>query len=275
MNSSFQFNYQEALELKTNRQKINLPLDNIILELQSKGVNSDFLKFCFLNRDYISYSLLYQLTALKLKGEEAESDVLRVDKIKELRKNILENIQLIDQPITQSLIVSEKIVKEILLQDNLESNLDFLIKKNKIDVSSLWIVLTAAISAWQNKIKFEEDEISKKTLEKLKLIKKKIFSDKRNITFLAKEFKLLDSLNSTTALSSVEIGLLDGIKLLICILEKLPKSSYGILLNEVSITHKNLMLSSLGLKEKPMVENGIQFLPKKIVTDSRLVNIKK
>jgi len=135
--------------------------------------------------------------------------------------------------------------------------------------------LTAAISAWQNKIKFEEDELSKKTLEKLKLIKRKIFSDERITPLLAKEFKLLDSLNSAIPLPSIEIGLIDGIKLLICILEKLPKSSYGILLNEVSVTYRNLMLSSLGLKEKPMVESGIQFLPKKIVTDSRLVNIKK
>ena len=56
--SSSKFYFDEAKEIKKNRQKINLPLDNILLDLQSKDMDDTFLKFCFLNRDNISYSLL-------------------------------------------------------------------------------------------------------------------------------------------------------------------------------------------------------------------------
>ena len=127
--SGSKFYFDEVKEMKKNRQKLNLPLDNILLDLQSKDMDDTFLKFCFLNRDNISYSLLYQITALKLKGEETDNNSSRSIKIKELRKKILENIQIIDQPITQSLIISEKTVKELLSQENLTSDLDRFVKK--------------------------------------------------------------------------------------------------------------------------------------------------
>jgi len=275
---SSNFNYNDALDMKNNRQKVNLPLDSIILELQSTEASSDFLKFCFLNRDNISYILLYQLTALKLKGEEGENNIFYDNKIIDLRKKILENIQIIDQPITQSLIVSEKLVKEILQQDRLSPNFDSIIKKDKININSLWIVLTAAISAWENKIKYGKDEISETTLEKLVEIKRKVFQDERFYPFLGKELALIDSFNfSNTTINTidVEIGLIDGFKLLICILEKLPKSSYGILLHDVSVFYDNLLQTKLGIQKKSVTGNMIQFFPKKIATDSRLVNIKE
>jgi hypothetical protein len=277
LNISSRFYYQETLDMKDNRQKINLPLDEILLELQSKELETDFLKFCFLNRDNLSYSLLYQITALKLKGEEKEAENIRSNKIKELRKKILEHIQLIDQPITQSLIVSEKTVKELLTQDDSISNLDKIIKKNRIDVSSLWIVLTAAISAWENKLKFEEDDNAKTTLKKLKKIKKTVFSDDLVNAFVAKELIFIDSfLFSGTKETAPDLVVenLDGIKLLICILEKLPKSSYGILLAEVSYFYNNLLKSKLGLKKMSLTDTAIQFSPRQINTDSRLAKIK-
>jgi hypothetical protein len=274
---SSNFSYGEANKMKNKRLKVNLPLDNVILELQSNDTDNEFLKFCFLNRDTISYVLLYQITALKLKGEENEFNNTQAYKIKELRKKILENIQLIDQPITQSLIVSEKVVKEILSQDDLSSNINSIIKKERINISSLWIVLTAAISAWQRKIKFGGDENSKSTLEKLQRIKDKIFSNENFRSLLSMELLFLDSNNFSeieTKNIDIEVGLIDGLKLLTCILEKLPKSSYGALLDEISNFHDVILEKKLGLKKSSLLENSIQFYPKKINTDSRLVNIK-
>lgn len=271
------FEYGAIVMMKKNRQKFTHRLDDVILELQSNEISNDFLKFCFLNRDTISYDLMYQLTALKLKGEENETDITRVNKIKILRKKILENIQFIDQPITQSLIVSEKIIKELLTQEDNVLALNSFIKKNKINVSSLWIVLTAAISAWKNKIKLENDESSEIMLEKLIGIKKTIFSDKITCSLLAKELILLDShifLPDQVQKIEIEIGVIDGLKLMMCLLEKLPKSSYGILLEEVWCFYNDLFLSKLGIKKQSLGENMIQFSPKNITTESRLVNIK-
>jgi len=275
LSSSFSFN--DTIKLKNNRQKISTQMDDIILKLQSTQTDSDFLKFCFLNRDTISYVFLYQITALKLKGEETQSDNVRANKIKELRKKILENIQLIDQPITQSLIISEKVVKEILTLDDQTSNITSIVKNEKINISSLWIVLTAAISAWQKKISFGEDDNSRSTLEKLLKTKKTIFSNENFQSSLSKELLFLDSYKFSGKESKnvdFEIGFLDGLKLLICILEKLPKSSYGVLLDEVSECYGNIVREKLGLEKVSLVQNAIQFNPKKISTDSRLVNIK-
>mmetsp|Transcript_28752 Transcript_28752/g.42254 ORF Transcript_28752/g.42254 Transcript_28752/m.42254 type:complete len:321 (-) Transcript_28752:543-1505(-) len=278
LNISSRFNYNNTLNMKKKRQIVNLPLDSIILELQSNEVNNDFLKFCFLNRDNISYVLLYQITALKLKSEETENNKTNVNKINNLREKILENIQLIDQPITQSLIVSEKIVKEMLQDENRELNFSQVITNDKINIASIWIVLTAAISAWQNKIRYSKDETPKTTLKKLVDLKKMIFKEERFYSFLSKELSLLDSydfLSNTIEPVEIDVGLLDGIKLLICILEKLPKSSYGVLLDDVSIFYNNLLKTKLGLTKQSLTDNIIQFSPKKINTDSRLVNIKE
>jgi len=278
LNISSRFNYNNTLDIKNKRQKVNLPLDSIILELQSNESDSDFLKFCFLNRDNISYILLYQITALKLKGEEVENNITRVNKINDLREKILENIQLIDQPITQSLIVSEKIVKEMLQEEIMDLNFSYVLTNDKINIASIWIVLTAAISAWQNKIKYSRDETPIATLDKLVKLKKMIFKEERFYSFLSKELSLLDSYDfSSNTVKPVEIesGLLDGIKLLICILEKLPKSSYGVLLDDVSNFYNNLLRTKLGIKKQLLTDNIIQFSPRKISTDSRLVNIKE
>lgn len=73
----------------------------------------------------------------------------------------------------------------------------------------------------------------------------------------------------------IEVGLIDGLKLLTCILEKLPKSSYGALLDEITTFHDIILEKKLGLKKSSLLENSIQFYPKKINTDSRLVNIRE
>jgi len=270
-----QFYYEKTAEKKLNRQKIIFPIDDIILGLQSNETEKDFLKFCFLNRETVSYVLLYQITALKLKREEDDQETIRGNKIIGLRKKILENIQLIDQPVSQSLIVSEKIIKEILTKEYSDEDLKSLVKKNKLNISSLWIVLTAAISAWEKKIEFDDDEISSKTLEKILRIKKIIFSDRKISLFLAKEFVFIDFFSTNDSISpEAEIGYLDGLKLLICLLEKLPKTSYGTLLEKVSEIYNKVLFKKFGIKKQFLGENVIQFSPKKITTDSRLVNIK-
>lgn len=125
------------------------------------------------------------------------------------------------------------------------------------------------------KIEFEEDEVSAQTLEKIKKIKKIIFSDKKISFLLAKEFVFIDFFNFEESKSpDVEIGCLDGLKLLICLLEKLPKSSYGTLLEKVSEIYDKVLFAKFGIKKQFLGENVIQFSPKKITTDSRLVNIK-
>lgn len=270
-----EFYYGNISEKKLNKQIITLPINDIILGLQSNETEKDFLKFCFLNRENISYVLLYQITALKLKKDEDDKESLKGNKIIGLRKKILENVQLIDQPISQSLIVSEKIIKEILTNDYSDIGWKSLIKNNKLNVSSLWIVLTAAITAWEKKIEDENDELSSKTLEKIKKIKKTVFSDKEINCLLAKEFVFIDFFDSNDLNSTnFEIGFIDGLKLLICILEKLPKSSYGVLLGKVSDIYKKILLVKFGIKKQIFGENVAQFFPKKITTESRLINIK-
>ena len=130
-----EFYYSKISEKKLNKQKITLPINDIILGIQSNETEKDFLKFCFLNRENISYILLYQITALKLKRDEDDKETLRGNKIIGLRKKILENVQLIDQPISQSLIVSEKIIKEILTRDFSDIDLKSLIKNNKLNIN--------------------------------------------------------------------------------------------------------------------------------------------
>ena len=270
-----EFYYGTISEKKINKQKITLPINDIILGLQSNETEKDFLKFCFLNRENISYILLYQITALKLKRDEDDKETLRGNKIIGLRKKILENVQLIDQPISQSLIVSEKIIKEILTKDYSDMDLKSFIKNNKLNVSSLWIVLTAAITAWEKKMENENDDLSSETLEKIKRIKQIAFSDKEINCLLAKEFVFIDFFDSNDPNSTnFEIGFIDGLKLLICILEKLPKSSYGILLGKVSDIYKKILSIKFGIKKQHFGKNVAQFFPKKIITDSRLVNIK-
>jgi len=152
LNSSIKaLNFPNSSSKKFIRLNTDETIQKIIINLQKISDEKTFFDFCITNREHLSYCLLYRLTALKLKAESDIENENQSDNIANFRKKILENILFIDQPVSQALILSEKRIKEIL-ESSMEK--DLILKKIGEDtpnVTCFWIVMQAALLAWEKK----------------------------------------------------------------------------------------------------------------------------
>jgi len=180
-----------------------------------------FLKFCNNNREHISYNLLYRLTALKLKTSQDIENNLE-ESLNDFRKKIQESILIIDQPFSQSLILAEKKIKESIKNIDDVSFVMENIGENRIDVSCFWIVLNSAIIAWErkNKVKNDKNEVYDDLIAIKNIISKNPGYEKNLPLELKYIDKAIQSKDKDSISEIFDISLLEGMKLLICHIEK-------------------------------------------------------
>jgi len=138
LRKSYKFNIDESVEKS-------------IVKFQLVENPNSFYDFCFINREYLNYCFLYRLTAFKLRTETDLKIKRQTKKIEDFRKKILNNITFIDQPVSQGLILGEKRIKEILQCSLSEKEILGKIGDDIPSISCFWVVLNAALSAWEKK----------------------------------------------------------------------------------------------------------------------------
>jgi hypothetical protein len=276
LNLKSQFNFSDIKEKKINKLRHVTNNENFVSLVQKIKTRDAFLKFCNNNREHISYNLLYRLTALKLKTSQDIENNLE-ESLNDFRKKIQESILIIDQPFSQSLILAEKKIKESIKNIDDVSFVMENIGENRIDVSCFWIVLNSAIIAWErkNKVKNDKNEVYDDLIAIKNIISKNPGYEKNLPLELKYIDKAIQSKDKDSISEIFDISLLEGMKLLICHIEKLPSSSYGPMLNEVykiyEINYRKLFKSS----NQELRDYNIQFKPSKIEKLSKIADIKK
>ena len=244
--------------------------------MQKISDQKTFFNFCLTNREHLSYCLLYRLSALKLKAESEVKNDSQTKNIKNFRKKILENILFIDQPVSQALILSEKRIKEILENPLKE---EFILKKigeDALSVTCFWIVLYAALLAWRKKEESENFQIKVETYEKLKKVHEIFSGSQKHRFLLAQELLFLEKYldaktNSWTQSQKNQKDLIEGLKILISQLEKLPSNSYGILLQSTVEICNQILKTEFGSKIENLDNFKIFFPLNSIQNDSKLI----
>jgi len=277
--SKFSSSNQKPFERKQSHLYLNISVETLISNLQEMYLKENFTDFCFLNREHLSYDLLYRLTVLKLKSEENTNNQNQILKVDGFRKRILETTMVTDQAISQTLILAEKRIKEIL---NKTQNPEFVIQnigEDRIHISCFWVVLFAALVAWEKKIGSDDQIANSDTYQKLSTIKEIFVNSEKHQSLLATELKTIQNFlgfeNNSNSQSTVGVDCITGLKLLISQLEKLPSSSYGPLLFQVSKFYNKVFFENYGIKNESLRSQNIVFIPKKIKTKSKLVEIQQ
>ena len=271
-----QFSFSDKNERKKNRIKANTNNEVVITQLQKIQSREFFLKFCNNNREHFSFNLLYRLTALKLKtceGNEEEQE----KSLTEFRKRVQESMLIIDQPFSQSLILAEKKLKESLKNKDDYIFVSENIGDDKLNNSCFWIVLNSAIIAWERKKSVKNKNAG--TYDSLLNIKNLISKNPKYQEMLPHEMKFLqkafENKSDQYILKIFDPSFLDGIKLIICYLEKLPSSSYGSILLEITGIYNICFQNIFKTKTQEIRDFNIQFTPKRVETQSRLAEIQK
>lgn len=261
---------------KLFRLKTDESIQNIINSLQNVPDESNFFKFCICNREQLSYCLLYRLTALKLKTEGDQSVQKQSKNIDNFRRKILENTMYIDQTISQSLILSEKRIKNIM-ENTDEKNILKNIGENSTSVCAFWIVLNSALAAWEKKSLNDLGVKKNGVYEKLKNINSVFLASKKHQSLLAHEMIYYQNsikLDSQQLLSTHnEIEMIDGLMLLILQLEKLPSNSYGTLHKKTIKLCEKILEKNLGSNLENLTNFKISVPLTDVENNSRLVEI--
>jgi hypothetical protein len=275
-NSSYIISPQEKIKNSLNTDSSP---EKVISELQKNRENYLFFLFCSVNRKHLNYSLLYRLTSLKLRAETEEKTQYQAQFIDEFRKKILENILLIDQPVLQGLVLAEKRLKELVNKENFDyENIIKSFGKKPIEISCFWIVLNAAISAWENKKFFENNISNSEIFSKMKIINQTLIESKIYYSLLPVEIKFLElnfnSRDREITLDDLHIEYIEGLMLLVCQLEKMPSSSYSYFLEKVNSLIKRIFLENFGKEIKNFEHIDIKFELIKLAPLSKLAEIK-
>mmetsp|Transcript_9082 Transcript_9082/g.14593 ORF Transcript_9082/g.14593 Transcript_9082/m.14593 type:complete len:322 (-) Transcript_9082:1671-2636(-) len=259
--------------------KLNTSIEDVIMKLQEIQIKGDFLKFCYINREHLSYDLLYRLTVLKLRSESNKENTTQIQKIEIFRKKILENTMFVDQAVAQSLILGEKRIKEILNKSQNQELVEKNIGEDRVSVSCFWVVLFASLVAWEKKSLIDGQIDSTGTYQKLLNIKKIFKKSDKHQKLLAVELKNIQTYltddQSKTSFQKIDLDSISGLKLLISQLEKLPSSSYGPLLKKISNIHDEIFFETYGIETKGLHQQYSPFVPLPIKTKSKLVEIQQ
>jgi hypothetical protein len=240
-----------------------------------------FLDVCYINRDFLSFSLLYRLTALKLRAEIDPKKLNQTKGIDDFRKKVLKNILFTDQTITQGLILAEKRIKQILALKFLqEEDIVKHIGDDHTSIACFWVVLQSALIAWEKKEKIEnEKRNSYETYEKLKKINEIFSKSEKHQELLAVELKYIDSLQkkkiNEREYERCEHDYLEGLKILISQLEKLPPNSYGLFLKKIFKISNQILEKNFASKIENFNDIKIKLPLSDVENTSKLIELQK
>lgn len=262
---------KKFFKLKTDEN-----IQNIINSLQKVSDEKNFFEFCVCNREHLSYCLLYRLTALKLRTEGDVSVKNQSKNIDNFRKKILENNMYIDQAISQSFILSEKRIKNIL-ENFREEDILKNIGENSTSVCAFWIVLNSALAAWEKKGVNDNENKKNGVYDKLKNINTVFLASEKHQSLLAHEMIFYqNSINSGHQKSQSiysEKEMIEGLMLLILQLEKLPSNSYGTLHKKIIKFCEKILEKNLGSNMENLTNFKISVPLTEVENNSRLVEI--
>jgi len=267
------------IEKNNNSLYSNCTIEDVISKLQDTQESTSLHLFCKINRHYINYSLLYRLTSLKLRAESDKKIQNQSYVVDNFRNKILEKLLIIDQPISHGFILAEKRLKYCISKENFEhKNIIDSFGKRSIEISCFWIVLNAALTAWDNKKFTENNLLNSEIYSKMKIINQILNESEFHQCLMPVEIKLLDkNLNRKDIKTSEDIfniEHIEGLMLLICNLEKMPASSYSFFLQKIKNITKKLFLKNFGKEMENFEYSDLKFIPTQIKPLSKLIEIK-
>lgn len=271
-------------ELVSLRFDLDTSLDQLIEYFADARSRSDFSAVVTANRHLVSNDLLYYFTSAILqvegraqnsetKGEEAQN-------MRALRKDLVAHCWSFDFDLKRAVLLAEQRVLGLLTNDNVDKNVSRVCGRTQVDVIAFWLVIYAAVVAWEDRGKENQALVNIDTQTVLTQAAEQCRTSKEVREFLSPCLQavqeILSSINSERQVELVQALTDDDIVELMGLTEAfrlLPSGAYGGLTDRMTEIVEYALNTKYNIQ--PRIVEPVRFNCSEIERGSGLVEFSK
>lgn len=198
---------EEAVALRFD---FDTPLDQLIEYFADARPRSDFSAVVTANRHLVSEDLLYYFTSaiLQVDGRTTNLDTKEEEarNMRSLRKDLIAHCWSFDYALKRAVLLAEQRVLMLLTGDNVDKNVARVCGQSTVDVIAFWLVIYAAVVAWEERGKENQKLVNIDTQKVLTEAAEQCRTSKEVLKFLSPCLQTVQEiLSSTTTERQVEL----------------------------------------------------------------------
>ncbi|CAN8076505.1 unnamed protein product [Agarophyton chilense] len=129
--------------------------DEVIEHFADAQKRDDFSEVIVANRDFVTETVLYRFTSailqVEIRGYDLETREEEAQNMRNLRKALIAHCWSLDFPLKVGVQLAEERLLNVLKGGNIKSDVARYCGSSTIEVDSLWIVIFAAVAAWEER----------------------------------------------------------------------------------------------------------------------------
>lgn len=266
--------------VKALRFDYGAELDELIEYFADARQRDDFSAVVVANRHLVTDALLYRFTSAILQVEGRQTETGTKDEearnMRSLRKDLIAHVWSYDYALKRAVLDAEKRLLEVLKGENVKREVERNCGRSETDVSAFWIVIYAAVAAWEERGR-ENPELVNVDIQKVLTEAAEAFRIEDRLKDLLNPALLVvqevlssaDPKKQVSVISEIED---DTIAELCCLTEAvrlLPSQAYGGLAERMTTIVNYIRTEKYGLP--PLKGTPFRFNLSEIVRDSPLI----
>lgn len=271
-------------ELVALRFDLNTSLDQLIEYFADARSRPDFSAVVTANRHLVSEDLLYYFTSaiLQVEGRAGASETKDEEarNMRALRKDLVAHCWSFDYALKRAVLLAEQRVLGLLTSDAVDGSVSRVCGRTRVDVIAFWLVIYAAVVAWEERGKENQALVKIDTQKVLKEAADQCRTSKEVRQFLSPCLQAVQEILSSTS-SERQVDLVqaltdDDIVELIGLTEAfrlLPSGAYGGLTDRMKEIVEYTLKTRYNIQ--PRIVEPIRFNPAEIERGSGLVEFSK
>ncbi|KAI0565990.1 hypothetical protein FGB62_13g023 [Gracilaria domingensis] len=256
--------------------------DEVIEYLADARKRDDFADVIVANRDFVTENVLYRFTSAILQVESRDYDLETREEearnMRQLRKDIIAHCWSLDFPLKVGVQLAEARLLNVLKGGNIKSDVGRYCGNSAIEVDSFWIVVFAAVAAWEERGRENPELVNVDMQKSLKLAADACKSLKVVNDYLSPSLKAVQEILTSTDpdVQRKVVATFDdeNIAELCSFTEKirlLPTPAYGALVRRLRSIRDYVRAEKYGIKA-PELE-PFRFTPPEIRRESKLATL--
>lgn len=272
---------KEKNELRLDRR---LSLDQLIEAFEDARSNNKLDSMVAANRDLVTEKLLYRLTSAILQVETRSTDLETKDEeaanMKEFRRQLIALCWTKDYDKKVAIQMAEARLLPVLQSDRIKRDVETNCGRSTMEVDAFWIVIYAAVAAWEERGKANAQLVNVDVQNALKAAAEVCQASKYFESYLSPSLKLLQTILTSSdpskqaeIVANIDDDVVSELGEFVEQIRLLPVAAYGQLVDRMDTIFDYIVQKKYGITEERDV--ALRFNIPYIERASRLVEFAK